>query len=149
MSKEIEDLKKQIMWLQNQNASLFNRQEALRDHFAGLALQGLLASPVMGDAALYGSADLWIQDMTESAYEFANAMMAERVKESCYNPNIDIPIEELNLTVRIVNCLHAEKIMSVRDLMKYSKRNLFKTPNLGAKALGQIIDELAKLGLSL
>ena len=41
MSKEIEDLKKQIMWLQNQNASLFNKQEALRDHFAGLALQGL------------------------------------------------------------------------------------------------------------
>ena len=54
----------------------------LRDHFAGLALQGLLASPVMGDAALHDSADLWIQDMTESAYEFANAMMAEREKDS-------------------------------------------------------------------
>ena len=52
----------------------------LRDHFAGLAMQGLLASPVMGDVALHGSADLWIQDMTESAYEFADAMLAERGK---------------------------------------------------------------------
>ena len=44
MSKETNDLKHQIMWLQNQNASLINRQEALRDHFAGLAMQGLLSS---------------------------------------------------------------------------------------------------------
>ena len=43
MSKEINDLKQQIMWLQNQNASLFNRQEALRDHFAGLAMQEFIA----------------------------------------------------------------------------------------------------------
>ena len=46
MSKEINDLKQQIMWLQNQNASLINRQEALRDHFAGLAMQELMAADV-------------------------------------------------------------------------------------------------------
>ena len=81
MSKEIEDLKKQIMWLQNQNASLFNRQEALRDHFAGVALQGLLASPVMGDCALHDSAAGWVKEMTECAYEFADAMLAEKEKK--------------------------------------------------------------------
>ena len=68
MSKEINDLKQQIMWLQNQNASLINRQEALRDHFAGLAMQGLLSSDVNtkwdgDDIALiaYGQADSMLE----------------------------------------------------------------------------------------
>ena len=137
MSKEIEDLKKQIMWLQNQNALLVNRQEALRDHFAGLSMQTLPKD--MGD----------MKTLARMSYNMADAMLAEREKKYCNNPSLDIPIDELNLTVRIVNCLHAEKIMNVRDLMKYSKRNLFKTPNLGEKAINQIIDELEKLGLSL
>ena len=69
MSKEIDDLKQQIMWLQNQNASLFNRQEALRDHFAGLAMQGLLVS------MKFKSGDLCL-----TAYAFADLMLAEREK---------------------------------------------------------------------
>ena len=68
MSKEIEDLKKQIMWLQNQNASLFNRQEALRDHFACAAMQVLLVDATsMNNAA-------------SNAYDMADLMMAEREK---------------------------------------------------------------------
>ena len=71
MSKEIEDLKKQIMWLQNQNASLFNRQEALRDHFAGLAMQGVVVSrPTWEDT----------RRIALTSYEMADAMMAEREK---------------------------------------------------------------------
>jgi len=53
---------------------------SLRDHFAGLALQGLLASPKMGDPDIHDSAKEWIKDITESAYEFADAMLAEREK---------------------------------------------------------------------
>lgn len=51
----------------------------LRDHFAGLALQGLLASPVMGDCALHDSAAEWVRELSESAYEFADEMMEVRV----------------------------------------------------------------------
>jgi hypothetical protein len=75
MSKEINDLKKQIMWLQNQNASLINRQEALRDHFAGLAMQSLInvyvntGNETPDDEYLAG----W-------AYKKADAMLAERNK---------------------------------------------------------------------
>ena len=47
----------------------------LRDHFAGLAMQGLLASPTMGDAALHVSASEWLKDITETAYDFANTMV--------------------------------------------------------------------------
>jgi hypothetical protein len=67
MSKEITDLKQQIMWLQNQNASLINRQEALRDHFAGLAMQGFL------------SLNKFNTDMiVKLSYDMADAMLAER-----------------------------------------------------------------------
>jgi hypothetical protein len=70
MSKEINDLKQQIMWLQNKNASLINRQEALRDHFAGLAMQGFL------------SLNKFNTDMiVKLSYDMADAMLAERGKK--------------------------------------------------------------------
>lgn len=71
MSKEINDLKQQIMWLQNQNAFLTNRQEALRDHFAGLAMQGVMA---MDD-------DIDYKYTSSVAYRMADAMLEEREKK--------------------------------------------------------------------
>ena len=74
MSKEINDLKQQIIWLQNQNASLINRQEALRDHFAGLAMQELMAADVRV---------IWDNEsIAELAYDQADAMLAEREKRN-------------------------------------------------------------------
>ena len=52
----------------------------LRDHFAGLAMQGLLSSTVMGDAALHDSAAEWVKVMSAGAYDFADCMIAERNK---------------------------------------------------------------------
>ena len=73
MSKEINDLKQQIMWLQNQNALLTNRQEALRDHFAGMAMQGLLAAD---------KNTLWNEDdISFLAYGQADAMLERREKK--------------------------------------------------------------------
>ena len=71
MSKEINDLKQQIIWLQNQNASLINRQEALRDHFAGLAMQKIIDS--------YDS-PVTKRSIAREAYDYADAMLAEREK---------------------------------------------------------------------
>lgn len=50
----------------------------LRDQFAMSALQGILSSPVMGDSDLHESAENWLKDITESAYEFADAMLEAR-----------------------------------------------------------------------
>lgn len=50
-------------------------QEKLRDHFAGLAMQGLLANSNMGDAALHDSSEEWLKDIAESSYTFADAML--------------------------------------------------------------------------
>lgn len=85
MSKEINDLKQQIMWLQNQNASLINRQEALRDHFAGLAMQTLYLSNIKweltGDERDEESVDL-LKELTHDAYHMADAMLAERERKN-------------------------------------------------------------------
>ena len=55
-----------------------NKGMTLRDYFAAKAMQGLLSNKHMGDAALHGSAQEWLKEMSEAAYEFADAMLAER-----------------------------------------------------------------------
>jgi DNA-directed RNA polymerase alpha subunit len=60
-----------------------------------------------------------------------------------------LKVEDLDLTVRSWNCLHAEKIKTVGDLCQWTENQLLKTPNLGRKSLKEIKDILAKLGVSL
>ena len=52
----------------------------LRDHFAGLAMQGLMANTHMGGSDLHESSADWLKDITEGAYEFSDAMLKERSK---------------------------------------------------------------------
>lgn len=52
----------------------------LRDYFAAKAMQGFLANRKTGDAALHNSAQEWVKDITEAAFEFADAMLEERNK---------------------------------------------------------------------
>jgi len=59
------------------------------------------------------------------------------------------PIEELELTVRSANCLKAENIHYVGDLVQYTEVELLKTPNLGRKSLTEIKTVLAAHALSL
>ena len=59
------------------------------------------------------------------------------------------PLDELELTVRSANCLKAERIHYVGDLVQKTEADLLKTPNLGKKSLTEIKDVLAGQGLSL
>ena len=59
------------------------------------------------------------------------------------------PVDELELTVRSANCLKAEGIYYVGDLIQRTEVELLKTPNLGKKSLTEIKDVLASRGLSL
>jgi len=45
-------------------------------------MQGLLASPVMGDCALHNSSADWLEDITKCSYGFADFMLAEREKRN-------------------------------------------------------------------
>lgn len=59
------------------------------------------------------------------------------------------PIDELELTVRSVNCLRAENIYYIGDLVRHTKKELLKTPNLGKKSLLEIEAVLEDRDLSL
>jgi DNA-directed RNA polymerase subunit alpha len=59
------------------------------------------------------------------------------------------PVDELELTVRSANCLKAENIYYIGDLIQRTETELLKTPNLGRKSLNEIKEVLASHGLTL
>ena len=65
------------------------------------------------------------------------------------DPLLMRPIDDLELTVRSANCLKAESIYYIGDLIQKTEVELLKTPNLGKKSLTEIKDVLAQRGLSL
>ncbi len=66
-----------------------------------------------------------------------------------FEPILLQPVDDLELTVRSANCLKAENIYYIGDLVQCSEIELLKTPNLGKKSLNEIKDILAAHGLSL
>ncbi len=65
------------------------------------------------------------------------------------DPGLLNPVDDLELTVRSANCLKAENIYYVGDLVQRSETDLLKTPNLGKKSLTEIKDVLAERGYTL
>ncbi|MCN4143506.1 MAG: DNA-directed RNA polymerase subunit alpha [Thiohalomonas sp.] len=74
---------------------------------------------------------------------------APEKKEAEIDPILLRPIDDLELTVRSANCLKAEQIYFIGDLIQRTEVELLKTPNLGKKSLTEIKDVLASKGLSL
>ncbi len=70
-------------------------------------------------------------------------------KEEAIDPVLLRPVDDLELTVRSANCLKAENIYYIGDLIQRTEVELLKTPNLGKKSLTEIKDVLASRGLSL
>ena len=66
-----------------------------------------------------------------------------------FEPVLLKPLDELELTVRSANCLKAEKIHYIGDLVQKSEGDLLKTPNLGKKSLTEIKEVLAERELTL
>jgi DNA-directed RNA polymerase subunit alpha len=77
----------------------------------------------------------------------------EPVAASRVSPSIDPillrPVDDLELTVRSANCLKAENIYYIGDLIQRTENELLKTPNLGRKSLNEIKEVLAARGLTL
>ena len=65
------------------------------------------------------------------------------------DPLLMRPVDDLELTVRAANCLKAENIYHIGDLVQRAESDLLKTPNLGKKSLMEIKGVLAQHGLSL
>ena len=78
------------------------------------------------------------------------SLMAEAPRgNQNYDPILLRPVDELELTVRSANCLKAEDIYYIGDLIQRTENELLKTPNLGRKSLNEIKEVLASRGLTL
>nr|MCS5547879.1 DNA-directed RNA polymerase subunit alpha [SAR86 cluster bacterium] len=73
----------------------------------------------------------------------------EEKEEAKIDPVMLRPVDELELTVRSANCLKAENIHYIGDLVTRMESDLLRTPNLGKKSLNEIKEVLASRGLSL
>lgn len=70
-------------------------------------------------------------------------------EEEEFDPMLLRPVDDLELTVRSANCLKAENIYYIGDLVQCTEVELLKTPNLGKKSLTEIKDVLQSRGLHL
>ena len=73
----------------------------------------------------------------------------EQPKAQQVDPILLQPVDDLELTVRSANCLKAENIYYIGDLIQRTETELLKTPNLGRKSLNEIKEVLASKGLTL
>lgn len=91
-----------------------------------------------------------LRDQLSVFVDFENKEQTSRKTEKVqFDPILLRPVDELELTVRSANCLKAESILYIGDLIQKSETELLKTPNLGKKSLTEIKDILARHGLSL
>ena len=98
-------------------------------------------------------------ELSRWTYFFASFSVFVRLEESQHattdpaqeyvDPLLLRTVDDLELTVRSANCLKAENIYFIGDLVQRTEVELLKTPNLGKKSLTEIKDVLASKGLSL
>ncbi len=79
----------------------------------------------------------------------APVIQEKLLREDSVNPIYQRPVDDLELTVRSANCLKAENIFFIGDLIQRTEADLLKTPNLGKKSLTEIKNVLAAHGLAL
>ena len=78
-----------------------------------------------------------------------DSMVPQVSRPTPFDPILLRPVDELELTVRSANCLKAENIYYIGDLIQRTETELLKTPNLGRKSLNEIKEVLASRGLTL
>jgi DNA-directed RNA polymerase subunit alpha len=85
-------------------------------------------------------------DLSESA---KNTQIMVEKEEDKKEKVLEMPIEELELSVRSFNCLKRSGISTVGDLTNKTEADMMKVKNLGKKSLDEVIAKLSELGLSL
>ncbi|KPN71578.1 MULTISPECIES: DNA-directed RNA polymerase subunit alpha [Neisseria] len=101
------------------------------------------------EEAIRSAARILIDQM--SIFADLQGTSVEEVEEKAppIDPILLRPVDDLELTVRSANCLKAEDIYYIGDLIQRTETELLKTPNLGRKSLNEIKEVLASKGLTL
>jgi DNA-directed RNA polymerase subunit alpha len=95
------------------------------------------------------SARLLMEQLSAFADLEGTPSAPEAKATSTVDPVLLRPVDDLELTVRSANCLKAENIYYIGDLIQRTETELLKTPNLGRKSLNEIKEVLASRGLTL
>jgi DNA-directed RNA polymerase subunit alpha len=101
------------------------------------------------EEAVRYAARILVEQLTVFADLKGLPAQVEEKKASQIDPVLLRPVDDLELTVRSANCLKAENIYYIGDLIQRSETELLKTPNLGRKSLNEIKEVLASRGLTL
>jgi DNA-directed RNA polymerase subunit alpha len=105
------------------------------------------------EEAVRASAKILVEQLAVFAQleglDIANFDAPSQSRAQQFDPILLRPVDELELTVRSANCLKAENIYYIGDLIQRTENELLKTPNLGRKSLNEIKEVLASRGLTL
>ena len=101
------------------------------------------------EEALRYAARILVEQLTVFADLKGLPTLIEEKKATQIDPVLLRPVDDLELTVRSANCLKAENIYYIGDLIQRTETELLKTPNLGRKSLNEIKEVLATRGLTL
>jgi DNA-directed RNA polymerase subunit alpha len=101
------------------------------------------------EEAVRYAARILVDQLSVFAQLEGTALPTEEKKQVAVDPILLRPVDDLELTVRSANCLKAENIYYIGDLIQRTETELLKTPNLGRKSLNEIKEVLASRGLTL
>ncbi|HVK55242.1 MAG TPA: DNA-directed RNA polymerase subunit alpha [Burkholderiales bacterium] len=101
------------------------------------------------EEAVRSAARILMEQLSVFADLQGTPTFAEESKGPQVDPILLQPVDDLELTVRSANCLKAENIYYIGDLIQRTETELLKTPNLGRKSLNEIKEVLASKGLTL
>src|SRR4051812_10843870 len=101
------------------------------------------------EEAIRYAARILVDQLSVFAALEGTAPVTEEKKSPQVDPILLRPVDDLELTVRSANCLKAENIYYIGDLIQRTETELLKTPNLGRKSLNEIKEVLASRGLTL
>ena len=101
------------------------------------------------EEAIRYAARILVDQLSVFAALEGTAPAIEEKKIPQVDPILLRPVDDLELTVRSANCLKAENIYYIGDLIQRTETELLKTPNLGRKSLNEIKEVLASRGLTL
>ncbi|TFH07728.1 MAG: DNA-directed RNA polymerase subunit alpha [Nitrosomonadales bacterium] len=101
------------------------------------------------EEAIRYAARVLVEQLSVFADLKGTPLPVEKPETSQIDPKLLRPVDDLELTVRSANCLKAENIYYIGDLIQRTENELLKTPNLGRKSLNEIKEVLSLRGLTL